>query len=466
MTRCGRPWPCRTSPRSGWSCRAWSPPRRPTGAPWVLVLDDFHVLTGTVGMDLVVALAMGPAVRLPHLSWHPVVGRGCGSAGCAARESSSSSARTTWPSPRTRRALSSWGWGRNLSRDAVAPLVRRTEGWPAGVYLAALSVRGAVRRDRRAGIAGSDKFIVDYFREEVLTRESADTVRFLLRTAVLDEMSGPLCDAVLGHSGSATWLAEIERRNLFVVPQDHDGRWYRYHRLFGEMLLTELRRREPGEEQRIHRRAPAWYEEHGPPDRAIAHALAARDTPTAARLVAAYGQRFYNAGRIYTVRGWLEELDDGALEEHPATRRRCRMDLGTDRRGRACPAVPARRGTGSAGCRAAGRKRLAHLQHRDPPRRPGAVRRRTDARRHPAGVRARTTRRAVVHVGGAAFRCRVDCSPGSRKRPSKAFERAAYFGRDRSSPRERASPSRNCRCLPPSAAIGRPRRTMPPSRGH
>ena len=210
--------------------------------------------------------------------------------------------------------------GTRLPRDAVAALVRRTEGWPAGVYLAGLSVRGTVDEVTAvAAIAGTDKFIVDYFREEVLTRESAETVRFLLRTAVLEEMSGPLCDAVLGHSGSATWLAEIERRNLFLVPQDHDNRWYRYHRLFGEMLLSELRQREPGEEQRIHRLAAAWHEEHGPPDRAVGHALAGRDTPMAARLVAAYGQRFVNAGRLDIVRGWLEDLDGGALENHPAT---------------------------------------------------------------------------------------------------------------------------------------------------
>jgi LuxR family maltose regulon positive regulatory protein len=212
------------------------------------------------------------------------------------------------------------GAGAHLPRDAVAALVRRTEGWPAGVYLAALSVHGTVDEAAAAaaGIAGTDKFIGDYFREEVLVRESAETVRFLLRTAVLDEMSGPLCDAVLGQTGSATWLVEIESRNLFVVPQDHDGQWYRYHWLFGEMLLAELRRREPGEELRIHRRAAVWYEEHGYPERAIKHALAGHDTPAAARLVTTYGQQFVNAGRIYTVRGWLEDLDGGALDEHPA----------------------------------------------------------------------------------------------------------------------------------------------------
>jgi len=287
------------------------------GAPWVLVLDDFHVLTGTIGMDLVIALAKDlppgchvvlasrsrPGLRLGRLrSQGKLVEFGAQDLVFTDEEASAVLA----------------GAGTDLPLERVAGLVRRVEGWPAGVYLAALSMQGAVDvAAAAAGIAGSDKFIVDYFREEVLTRESADTVRFLLRTAVLEQMSGPLCDAVLGHSGSATWLAEVESRNLFLVPQDQDGRWYRYHRLFGEMLLAELRRREPGEELRIHRRAAAWYEEHGPPERAITHALAGQDISAAARILAAYTQTFVNAGRIHTVRGWLENLDDGALRDHP-----------------------------------------------------------------------------------------------------------------------------------------------------
>jgi LuxR family maltose regulon positive regulatory protein len=286
-------------------------------APWVLVLDDFHVLTGTLGMDLVVALANDlppgchlvvasrsrPGLKLARMrSQGKLVEFGTEDLSLTEDEASAALAEA----------------GARLPGEAVATLVRRTEGWPAGVYLAGLSVRGAAdEAAAAAGIAGADTFIVDYFREKVLVRESAETVRFLLRTAVLDEMSGPLCDAILGQTGSATWLAEIESRNLFVVPQDHQGRWYRYHRLFREMLLSELRRREPGEEQRIHRRAAAWYEEHRQPEQAIAHALAGRDTPVAARLVAANSQRFVNAGRIYTVRSWLEELDDGALADQP-----------------------------------------------------------------------------------------------------------------------------------------------------
>ena len=286
------------------------------GEPWVLVLDDFQALTGTIGTDLVVALAND----LPY-GCHLVVasrirpglklGRMRSQGKCV--EFGTEDLAFT----EEEAAVVLAGAGAALSPDAVAALVRRTEGWPAGVYLAALSVHGSLD-DEAARITGTDKFIVDYFREEVLVRESADTVRFMLRTSVLDEMSGPLCDAALGNSRSAAWLAEIESRNLFVVPQDQDGLWYRYHRLFGEMLLSEFRRREPGEELYIHRRAAAWYEEHGRPERAIGHALAGHDTSAAARLVTAYGQRFVNAGRVYTVRGWLDNLDGAALEQHPA----------------------------------------------------------------------------------------------------------------------------------------------------
>ncbi len=286
------------------------------GRQWVLVLDDIHVLTDVTSRDLIVALANDlpfgchlfiasrgrPGLKLGRMrSQGRCVEFGVEDLRFTLEEASAVLA----------------GAGRGIPQNAVVPLVEQTEGWPAGVYLAALSADGTLD-GAATRIDGTDKFIVDYFREEVLARESAETVRFLLRTAVLDEMSGPLCDAALGQSGSATWLGEIENRNLFVVPQDHQDRWFRYHRLFGEMLLSELRRREPGEDLRIHRRAAAWYEEHGNPEQAIGHALAGQDMSTAARLVTTHVQRFVNAGRINTVRGWLDDLNDGILDGHPA----------------------------------------------------------------------------------------------------------------------------------------------------
>jgi LuxR family maltose regulon positive regulatory protein len=131
-------------------------------------------------------------------------------------------------------------------------------------------------------------------------------------------MSGPLCDAVLDTTGSAAWLTEIQALNLFIVPIDEQGEWYRYHRLFAEMLLSELRRREPGEEYRIRRRAARWFEEHGLPEQAITHALAGQDTATAARLISRYTQQFNNEGRITLVRSWLLAFDDDDLQRYPA----------------------------------------------------------------------------------------------------------------------------------------------------
>lgn len=287
------------------------------GACWTLVLDDLDVLAPSLGADVLLAFADGlpPGCRLAVSSRNrPATGLSrlrtqgrCAEIGPGALAFTADEAGAVFA-----------GTGVRISGRAVQGLLRRTEGWPAGVYLAALALRGSPDPDAAAGdIAGSDTVIVDYFREEVLTRESAGTVRFLLRTAPLEQMSGPLCDAVLGRTGSAVRLADIERRNLFVVPVGRGRDWYRYHRLFGEMLVSELRHREPDEEIRVHRRASAWYAEQGLVEPAVAHALAGDDTMRAAGLVARYGQPFFNAGRVHTVRRWLRSLAEGALDSHP-----------------------------------------------------------------------------------------------------------------------------------------------------
>ena len=130
-------------------------------------------------------------------------------------------------------------------------------------------------------------------------------------------MCGALCDHVLGRSDSASRLADTARRNLFVVPLDRHGEWYRYHRLTAETLVAELRRREPGEELGVHRRAAAWYAERGLAGVAIAHAIAGQDSLTAAKLVSRHAGEFCAAGRIRTVRGWLDSLDSDGLTGYP-----------------------------------------------------------------------------------------------------------------------------------------------------
>lgn len=156
------------------------------------------------------------------------------------------------------------GAGLDLGPQAVRELVRRTEGWPTGVRLTARALRE--KPDPTTFVAeldGTVNVIADYFRGEVLAHLSGETTRFLLRTAVLDRMCASLCDAVLGRSGSAAWLEEVDELGLFVVPEDDRGEWFRYHRLFREMLRRELRHREPGQDLRILRRAALWYEARG-----------------------------------------------------------------------------------------------------------------------------------------------------------------------------------------------------------
>ena len=211
--------------------------------------------------------------------------------------------------------------GSRFEPGIVRAVQRRTEGWVAGIYLAALAGRQDSRGQQEVGgaatIAGDDVFIADYFRDELLAAEPPESVRFLLRTSVLEQMSGPLCDALLDRTGSAVRLADAERRGLFVAPLDRDGEWYRYHRLFREMLLSELRRREPGEEFRLHRRAAAWYERQGRPEAAVTHALAGRDELTAARLINGLARDLPSGRRLARVRGWLGRLDDDTLVACP-----------------------------------------------------------------------------------------------------------------------------------------------------
>jgi LuxR family maltose regulon positive regulatory protein len=275
--------------------------------PGVLVLDDVHELRNVAAMNFIRALAAG----LPT-GFHVAVGSrlrlGFGRLRGEGRSVEFGVEYLAFTREEARAILAHAGVDR--SEETVSALLRRTEGWPAGVYLATRAIRtasdAAIAVSR---LSGDDVDIVDYFRDELLARESPETVRFLMRTAPLDQMCGALCDHVLGGGDSARRLAEAARRNLFVIPLDRRSEWYRYHRLFAEMLLSELRTREPGEEFRVHRRAAGWYEEQGQPEKAIAHAIAAGDTLAAARLINQHAQDFVAAGRLQTVRGWLLAVD-------------------------------------------------------------------------------------------------------------------------------------------------------------
>jgi LuxR family maltose regulon positive regulatory protein len=211
------------------------------------------------------------------------------------------------------------GAGVGVSDREVTELVGRTEGWPVGLYLAALA-RKAGGDGRAAGFAftGDDRLMADYLGSELLAHLPEELVRFLTRTAVLDRLSGPLCDAVLGATGSGQVLAELEDANLLVVPLDRRREWYRYHQLFRELLLAELKRREPELVAALYSRAATWCEANGLAEAAIDYAQAAGDRDRVARLVAALGLPAYAAGRVDTVNRWLAWFErQGLVERYP-----------------------------------------------------------------------------------------------------------------------------------------------------
>ena len=210
------------------------------------------------------------------------------------------------------------GLGLGLTAPEVAMLCRRTEGWAAGLYLAALSLES--RLDAGAFVrafAGNNRHIVDYLSAEVLARQPAELRAFLVRTSILDRLCGQLCDAVLQASGSVTILEQIERANLFLVPLDSSRDWYRYHHLFRELLHSELLRTEPSLAPALHQRAAEWFLAQGWLDEAVQHRMAAGDVSTARELIAANWGGEYNRGRLSTVSRWLDLLPTSAVVEDP-----------------------------------------------------------------------------------------------------------------------------------------------------
>jgi len=208
--------------------------------------------------------------------------------------------------------------GADLDSTDVARLVSRTEGWAAGLYLAALSLRGRADATQFIGsFTGDDRHIVDYLSSEVLAGQSPETRDFLLRTAVLQRLCGSLCDALAERDDSAQMLERIERDNLFLLPLDTTREWYRYHLLFGELLRYELQRSHPEWVAGLHRRAHDWYRAEGMIPDAIEHAAAAGDVNDAAELIAAHWNDYFNRGHLETVDRWLAALPAETLSADP-----------------------------------------------------------------------------------------------------------------------------------------------------
>jgi LuxR family maltose regulon positive regulatory protein len=296
----------------------------------VLVLDDYHVIEAQAvastlrflverlppQMHLVIATREDPPLPLPRLR-----GRG------QLTELRVTDLRFT---PAEAAAFLNQAMGLNLSAEDIAALEVRTEGWIAGLQLAALSLQGQKDTARFIqSFTGSHRFVLDYLMEEVLGQQPASVQAFLLRTSILDRLCGPLCDAVLGAasaSGQET-LEYLERANLFTVPLDDERRWYRYHQLFADLLRQRLHqstapapRDASADVRALHLRASQWYEDQGWDLEAFQHAAAAQDVERAARLLTGRGMPLHFRGALIAVLNWLASLPAPVLDARPALR--------------------------------------------------------------------------------------------------------------------------------------------------
>jgi LuxR family maltose regulon positive regulatory protein len=286
--------------------------------PFVLVLDDLHKLRSRASDEVVLTIAR-------HMPAGSVL------ALCTRREPTMATGRLranrALTEIRTRdlvmtlaeSALLLEMCGLRVSAADAEVLARKTEGWPAGIYLAAVALQGAP--DMHAAVArfgGDDAIVADYLREEVLSLLPRESAAFLTRASVLDRLSGPPCDAVLGRSDSAQRLSSIGRADLLLVPLDRNDKSYRCHGLLAGMLRAELRRNDPEEERRLHRRASDWFAARADVDHAMRHAVAARDSDRAARLLASSAPAYVTNGRNGTMDRWLEGFSREEISAHPA----------------------------------------------------------------------------------------------------------------------------------------------------
>jgi LuxR family maltose regulon positive regulatory protein len=289
------------------------------GSQLVLVLDDYHLITNPAchqalgffldhlpaGVHVVLSGRTDPPLALPRMR---VTG-----------DMAEIRVADLQFTDQEASELLNGSMGLRLAAEDVERLAERTEGWAAGLYLAGLSLRG--RQDPNAFVAafqGDNRHVGDYLGEEVLARQP-DTIRsFLLRTSILERLSGPLCDAVLEAQESARLLVELERSNLFLVPLDQRRQWYRYHHLFAELLRLELGHRDPELVPVLHRRAAAWHRQAGNMDEAIGHASAAGEFTQAGELIARHWLRYWRGGRRATVARWLQELPEQAIMADPS----------------------------------------------------------------------------------------------------------------------------------------------------
>jgi LuxR family maltose regulon positive regulatory protein len=285
---------------------------------FALVLDDYHVISNKAVHDMIAFLLehMPPQAHLiiasradPPLPLARLRARG------QMTEIRADDLRFT---PEETAAFLRGVMGLDLLEESVTALEERTEGWIAGLQLAALSVRG--RKDVSGFIAalrGSNRYVLDYLTEEVLRRQPEDVRAFLLQTSILDRLSGPLCDAVTGRADGQEMLEGLERANLFTIPLDEERRWYRYHHLFSEFLRDRLHRTQPDQAPQLHRKASAWYEHNALVHEAVSHALAGAQFEDAARLMEENFRDMLAHGEASLLLNWMEALPEELLRSRP-----------------------------------------------------------------------------------------------------------------------------------------------------
>ncbi|HEX9999317.1 MAG TPA: hypothetical protein VGB74_02590, partial [Actinoplanes sp.] len=288
---------------------------------WILVLDDYHVITATEVHDavtflldhlpehlhLLVATRSDPPLPLARLR--------------ARGQLTELRAADLRFSPAEAQEFLNRVMGLELTAADVRALDDRTEGWVAGLQLAALSLRDIRERGAVDGFiaafTGSNRFVIDYLADEVLTRQPAPVRDFLLRTAVLDRLTGPLCDAVTGRTDGARTLADLERGNLFVVPLDDHRCWYRYHHLFADVLRARLLAEQPGLVPGLHRLASDWYAAHDLVADAVRHAIAAADFGHAAYLMEVALPQMRRARQDSLLLAWVRALPEPVVRRSP-----------------------------------------------------------------------------------------------------------------------------------------------------
>jgi LuxR family transcriptional regulator, maltose regulon positive regulatory protein len=282
---------------------------KPPAGGMVLVLDDYHVIDADECHEAVMRLIelASPDIQLAISSRTdpplPVARLR------AAEQLTEFRASDLQFTPEETATLVNTSLGLGLPPGSVTVLHDRTDGWPAGLYLAYLSMRAADDREQFVEtFGGSNRHVFDYLTEQVLSALEPETLRFMLTTSIVDTISGPLADALTDQPGSAQRLTALERANVFIAPLDDRREVYRYHPLLSDLLQMELARRQPRRLPVLHRRAAAWYDRAGDPDRAVRHAIKAGDPDLAADIVGRNYLQEIQWGRMATLTGWLDAL--------------------------------------------------------------------------------------------------------------------------------------------------------------